>query len=70
MTAGKETATPVQLGDPAAAVHAVDQHTAKEPRSLTTKAARRPPDRHELFNRLPFVVPSDHPAATEAGQRA
>ena len=55
MTAGKETATTVELGNPAAAIHTVGANIADEPRSLTAEATRGPADRHALFNRLPFA---------------
>ena len=42
VAAGEETATSVELGDPAAAIHAVGSHTTNEPWSLATKAARGP----------------------------
>ena len=56
MTAGKETATSVQFGDPPTAIHTVGAGIADEPRSLTAEAARCPSDRHALFNRLPLLA--------------
>ena len=42
MTAGKETATSVELGNPAAAIHSIGADIADKPGSLTAEAARGP----------------------------
>ena len=56
MTAGKETTTSVELGNPTAAINAIGAYIADEPRSLATETAGSPSDRYPLLNRLPVLA--------------
>ena len=69
---GEQPATTVEFRDAPTAIHAIARHVTNEPRPLTPEAARRPPDRNALADRLPvlcgrsdFVVQPDGFAATD-----